>query len=277
LLYTGQDWYSQLGLYYLRHRFYKAEWGRFLQPDPIGFAGDPGNLYRYCTNNPVNASDPMGTDPVDHGDYYSYNVPGGPEYFGSLIRGKFRAYKPTGEPYQCAGTCQIMGGGYGADGRFYDVPYTHFWFQGASLSSGLQEGTIVARGWTDQGRYPNDQVNHTLWVDHYDNKGNAYLDSATEHTPIDQIMVPPEDQWQYYEVNVSANDGPLGPVSQGQVIGIDPNTGKPVYFARAVAPGPNTAYFNNGLNGSWGNPGYQAGSALSQYVPIRKKPKKKGH
>ncbi len=27
--------------------------------DPIGFAGDPANLYRYGANNPVNWSDPF--------------------------------------------------------------------------------------------------------------------------------------------------------------------------------------------------------------------------
>jgi RHS repeat-associated protein len=60
LLYTGCDWLGDFGLYDMRNRFYKPEWGRFLQPDPIGFAGDASNLYRYCANNPVNSSDPSG-------------------------------------------------------------------------------------------------------------------------------------------------------------------------------------------------------------------------
>jgi RHS repeat-associated protein len=59
-LFTGQQWYSELGLYDLRNRFYSPDTGRFLQPDPIGFAGDATNLYRYCENNPVNWSDPSG-------------------------------------------------------------------------------------------------------------------------------------------------------------------------------------------------------------------------
>jgi RHS repeat-associated protein len=63
LLYTGQPWYPDLGLYDLRNRFFKADFGRFLQPDPTGFAGDPANLYRYCGNNPVNFIDPLGLDP----------------------------------------------------------------------------------------------------------------------------------------------------------------------------------------------------------------------
>jgi RHS repeat-associated protein len=59
-LFTGQQWYSELGLYDLRNRFYSPDIGRFLQSDPIGFAGDPTNLYRYCGNNPVTRSDPSG-------------------------------------------------------------------------------------------------------------------------------------------------------------------------------------------------------------------------
>lgn len=58
-LFTGQQWYSQIGLYDLRNRFYSPDLGRFLQPDPIGFRGG-NNLYRYCGNNPVMRRDPSG-------------------------------------------------------------------------------------------------------------------------------------------------------------------------------------------------------------------------
>jgi hypothetical protein len=34
--------------------------GRFLQPDPIDFNGDPTNLYRYCGNNPLKNFDAFG-------------------------------------------------------------------------------------------------------------------------------------------------------------------------------------------------------------------------
>jgi RHS repeat-associated protein len=59
-LFTGQQWYSELGLYDLRNRFYSPDVGRFLQADPIGFGGDATNLYRYCANNPLKLSDPTG-------------------------------------------------------------------------------------------------------------------------------------------------------------------------------------------------------------------------
>jgi len=59
-LFTGQQWYSELGLYDLRNRYYSPDIGRFLQADPIGFGGDATNLYRYCGNNPLKRSDPSG-------------------------------------------------------------------------------------------------------------------------------------------------------------------------------------------------------------------------
>jgi RHS repeat-associated protein len=60
MLYTGQRWHTEIEFYDNRNRFYHPGLGRFLQPDPIGFAGDPVNLYRYVANNPVNWSDPFG-------------------------------------------------------------------------------------------------------------------------------------------------------------------------------------------------------------------------
>jgi RHS repeat-associated protein len=47
------------GLYYYRARHYSPAWGRFLQPDPIGYAGG-SNLYAYVGNDPINYSDPTG-------------------------------------------------------------------------------------------------------------------------------------------------------------------------------------------------------------------------
>ena len=39
---------------------YQPELGRFLQPDPKEFGAGDYNLYRYCHNDPVNRSDPLG-------------------------------------------------------------------------------------------------------------------------------------------------------------------------------------------------------------------------
>lgn len=59
-LYTGQLWMPQTGLYDYRNRVFSPTLTRFLQPDPIRFAGDPSHLYRYCGNNSINRSDPLG-------------------------------------------------------------------------------------------------------------------------------------------------------------------------------------------------------------------------
>ena len=48
------------GLYYMRARYYDPEVGRFINKDPIGYAGGDTNLYAYCLNNPINLVDPWG-------------------------------------------------------------------------------------------------------------------------------------------------------------------------------------------------------------------------
>jgi len=64
-LFTGREWLSDLKLYDYRNRMYQPELGRFLQPDPKEFAAGDYNLYRYCHNDPINKSDPLGLKPGD--------------------------------------------------------------------------------------------------------------------------------------------------------------------------------------------------------------------
>jgi RHS repeat-associated protein len=48
-----------VGLQYLQQRYYDPVVGRFISPDPIGFAGGL-NRYGYADDDPVNAADPSG-------------------------------------------------------------------------------------------------------------------------------------------------------------------------------------------------------------------------
>src|SRR2546423_8533709 len=61
-LFTGREYLKELKLYDYRNRMYQPELGRFLQPDPKEFLAGDYNLYRYCHNDPVNKSDPLGLD-----------------------------------------------------------------------------------------------------------------------------------------------------------------------------------------------------------------------
>ena len=54
--YERDEW---TGLYSLRHRYYDAQAGRFVNRDPVGYKGGI-NLYGFCGNNPVNDQDPLG-------------------------------------------------------------------------------------------------------------------------------------------------------------------------------------------------------------------------
>jgi RHS repeat-associated protein len=59
-LFQGQLWTPETGLNDYRNRVELPTMGVFLQPDPIGFKGDAANIYRFCNNNAVNRTDPMG-------------------------------------------------------------------------------------------------------------------------------------------------------------------------------------------------------------------------
>ena len=58
-MFTGRRFDSETGLYYYRARYYSPQLRRFIEPDPIGFAGGM-NLYAYVGNDPGNATDLYG-------------------------------------------------------------------------------------------------------------------------------------------------------------------------------------------------------------------------
>lgn len=61
--YRGYYYDTETGLYYLQSRYYNPQWGRFLNAD--GYVNANGdlmgyNMYAYCSNNPINFTDPFG-------------------------------------------------------------------------------------------------------------------------------------------------------------------------------------------------------------------------
>jgi RHS repeat-associated protein len=61
--YVGRPGYyygPDLAKLYLRARTYDPASGRFLSRDPLAYAGEETNLYRYALNSPVNFTDPSG-------------------------------------------------------------------------------------------------------------------------------------------------------------------------------------------------------------------------
>ena len=76
--YTAARFDPESGFYYMRTRMYRTDWGRFTQPDLIGYAGG-ANLYAYVGNDPLNATDPLGL--------WQITVSGGYGLFGSLTFG----------------------------------------------------------------------------------------------------------------------------------------------------------------------------------------------
>ena len=60
-LYTGREYDREIGLYYLRARYYDPNLARFTSRDPIGMK-DNVNLYTYVANSPVMYTDRMGLE-----------------------------------------------------------------------------------------------------------------------------------------------------------------------------------------------------------------------
>lgn len=65
--YRGYYYSDDLGLYYLKSRFYDPEVGRFISADTVDYLAPDTvnglNLYAYCNNNPVMFCDPEGHAP----------------------------------------------------------------------------------------------------------------------------------------------------------------------------------------------------------------------
>lgn len=59
VLFTGQRYDAESGLYFYKARYYSPLLGRFVQRDPLGFV-DGMSLYEYAVSNPINHTDQFG-------------------------------------------------------------------------------------------------------------------------------------------------------------------------------------------------------------------------
>ncbi len=79
-LWTGQRYDAGTGLYSFLFRAYSPSLGRWLQRDPIGYAGGSINLHEYVAGMPLYWVDPLGLDPHWH-HYFPQEI------FRGLIEG----------------------------------------------------------------------------------------------------------------------------------------------------------------------------------------------
>jgi RHS repeat-associated protein len=61
-LFTGREYAATFGFYEYRARAYNPTLGRFMSEDPKGFDAGDYNLFRYCRNDPLDLTDPMGLE-----------------------------------------------------------------------------------------------------------------------------------------------------------------------------------------------------------------------
>ncbi|HEX9423715.1 MAG TPA: RHS repeat-associated core domain-containing protein [Pyrinomonadaceae bacterium] len=144
--------------YEYRARAYHPGLGRFMSEDPKLFDAGDYNLFRYCHNDPLDMTDPMGLDAVPNGDGTYHFVLRSDVVVPNMI-GAYVINKSNGTARQCAGAGQFLTGTRLADGTLHDAPPARHsgWTQGAPVTKDTPNGTLVARRW-ENGVYPNKDI-----------------------------------------------------------------------------------------------------------------------
>jgi RHS repeat-associated protein len=73
-LFTGREYAANFGFYEYRARAYHPGLGRFMSEDPKGVDAGDYNLFRYCHNDPIDFTDPMGLDGPDDNPAISHGA-----------------------------------------------------------------------------------------------------------------------------------------------------------------------------------------------------------
>jgi RHS repeat-associated protein len=157
-LFTGREYNAMFGFYEYRARAYHPDLGRFMSEDPKLFDAGDYNLFRYCHNDPIDLTDPMGLDAIPNGDGTYHFVLRSDVNVHEIIGG-YVVNKTDGSLRQCAGAAQFLTGTRTADGKLHDAPPASHggWTQGAPVTKDTPNGTMVARRW-ENGVYPNKDI-----------------------------------------------------------------------------------------------------------------------
>jgi RHS repeat-associated protein len=139
--FAGQIYDPETGLYYDSARYYNPTGGRFLSPDPAGFAAGDPNLYRYCGNSPTMLTDPSGQwavvdDAVTMAGGFICGVVG--QGVGDLLNGRSSGW----EAYVGAG----MGGAAAAETMLYTANPMLAGMAGGAVSNATTQGLRMASG-----------------------------------------------------------------------------------------------------------------------------------
>jgi RHS repeat-associated protein len=185
-LFTGREYAATyqktyvpaFAFYEYRARAYHPGLGRFMSEDPKLLDAGDYNLFRYCHNDPLDMTDPMGLDGIPNGDGTYHFVLRSDIVVPSIIGG-YVISKSDGIARQCAGAAQFLTGTRMLDGVLHDAPRAsqNGWTQGAPLTKETPNGTLVARRW-ENGVYPNKSI------DRYDAKAVEKDPSIINHAGV---------------------------------------------------------------------------------------------
>jgi RHS repeat-associated protein len=139
--FAGQVYDPETGLYFDNARYYNPSDGRFISPDPTGFAAGDPNLYRYCNNSPTMLTDPTGQwavadDAVALGGGFLSGIVG--QGVGDLLSGHFSGW----EAYVGAG----MGGAAAGETLLYTGNPILAGMAGGAVGNATTQGLRMASG-----------------------------------------------------------------------------------------------------------------------------------